>query len=92
MTDPNKVDTDGDGIPDGDWSERREYQYTIRSVVHVMRPVTIDFLCDDFQDAKILDETQQHVELEVFHYPFNTVNSAIGERELEKTGRTIDEQ
>ena len=40
-TDPKKADTDGDGVPDGDWLERREYQYTIRTVLQVMRPVTI---------------------------------------------------
>lgn len=77
LTDPHNKDTDGDGIPDGDWRERREYQYTVRSVVQVMRPVTIEYLCDDYQDARILDETADHVELEVFHYPFNTVATAI---------------
>ena len=41
LTDPNKKDSDNDGKPDGDWLERREYQYTIRSVVQVMKPVTI---------------------------------------------------
>ncbi len=77
FTDPSKRDSDGDGIPDGHWLERREYQYTIRSVVQVMRPVTIKYLNDDYQDARILDETDQYVELEVIHYPFNTVASAI---------------
>ena len=77
LTDPDNADTDGDGIPDGDWNERREYQYTIRSVVQVMRPVTAEFLNDAFQDVKILDATEQYVELEVFHYPFNTVASTI---------------
>jgi hypothetical protein len=35
-TDPRKMDSDADGVPDGDWVERREYTYTVRSVVHVM--------------------------------------------------------
>ena len=77
LTDPNKIDSDGDGIADGVGNERREFQYTIRSVVQVMKPVTIAFLNDDYQDAKILDETDDYVELEVIHYPFNTVASAI---------------
>lgn len=77
LTDPAKADSDGDGIPDGDWRERREYQYTIRTVVHVMRPVTIEYLCDDHQDARVLDETAEHVELEVIHYPFTTVAASI---------------
>ena len=25
FTDPKKADSDGDGIPDGDWDERREF-------------------------------------------------------------------
>ncbi|MFO1076285.1 MAG: hypothetical protein U1E73_01000 [Planctomycetota bacterium] len=77
-TDPTKADTDGDGIPDGDWRERREYQYTVRLVVQVMRPVTPEFLCDDYQDVRVLDETADHVELEVILYPFNTVGEGIG--------------
>ncbi|MCU0863622.1 MAG: hypothetical protein MUC36_07530 [Planctomycetes bacterium] len=76
-TDPDRADSDGDGVPDGDWLERREYQYTVRTVVQVMRPVTIGFLCDDHQDARVLDETTTHVELEVIHYPFTTVSAAI---------------
>ena len=39
FTDPDKADSDGDGIPDGDADERREYTYTVRTVVQVMRPV-----------------------------------------------------
>ncbi|MCA8968516.1 MAG: hypothetical protein KDC95_01985 [Planctomycetes bacterium] len=69
-TDPKKADSDGDGIPDGDWFERREYQYTVRSIVRVMRPVTPEFLSDDYQDARVLDRTEHYVELEVVHYPF----------------------
>lgn len=76
-TDPRKADSDGDGIGDGDWFERREFAYTVRSVVHVMKPVTIDTLNDDYQDARLLDETSEHAELEVIHYPFNSVASAI---------------
>lgn len=29
-TDPAKADSDGDGVPDGDWLERREYEYTVQ--------------------------------------------------------------
>ena len=41
FTDPKKADTDGDGVPDGEWSERREYAYTIRNELEVLRPVDI---------------------------------------------------
>lgn len=77
-TNPTKADSDGDGIPDGDWKERREYTYTIRSVIKVMRPVNIAAIVnDDYQDARVISETPQYVELEVIHYPLNTVAEAI---------------
>ncbi|MFO0983376.1 MAG: transglutaminase domain-containing protein [Planctomycetota bacterium] len=77
FTDPRRADSDGDGIPDGDWRERREYAYTVRSIVQVMPPVTPDIECDDYQDARVLYRTDAYVEIEVIHYPFNTVASAI---------------
>src|SRR6266850_5609269 len=73
FTDPAKADTDGDGVPDGDWDERREFAYSVRSIVQVLAPVTGDVLCDDYQDARILERTGEVVELEVIHYPLNTV-------------------
>ena len=77
MTNRQKADSDDDGIPDGNWLERREYQYTVKSVIQVLRPVTIDYLNDNYQDARVLDETESYVELEVVHYPFNTVSTTI---------------
>ena len=76
-TDPAAADSDGDGTPDGDWFERREYAYTLRSVVQVAPPVTDDVLQDDYQDARILDRGPQHVELEVIHYPLCTIAATI---------------
>jgi hypothetical protein len=77
LTDPRKADSDGDGKPDGDWLERREYAYTVRVVVHVMKPVTLEHLTDDFQDARLLDESDIHVELEVILYPFGTAHEEL---------------
>lgn len=77
LTDPASADSDGDGVPDGGWEERREYAYTVRTVVQVLPPVTPDVLCDDYQDARILEARDDYVEMEVIHYPFNTVASAI---------------
>jgi hypothetical protein len=77
FTDPKKADSDGDGIPDGDWEERREYAYTVRTLIQVLPPVTPDVLCDDYQDARILESRPDYVELEVIHYPLNTVADAI---------------
>lgn len=76
-TDPDSADSDGDGTPDGDWDERREWSYTIRTIVQVLPPVTDDVLCDDYQDARLLDRTPDYVELEVIHYPLNTVAQGI---------------
>lgn len=75
FTDPEAKDSDGDGVPDGDWNERREYAYTVRTIVQVLRPA--EAICDDYQDARVLDETDSYVELEVVHYPRNTVAEAI---------------
>ena len=76
FTDPSKRDSDADGTPDGDWDERREYAYTIRSVVRVMNPVSRG-LTDDYQDARQLERTDTWTKLEVIHYPLNTVATAI---------------
>ena len=69
LTNPNNKDSDGDGVPDGDWYERREYTYTIRSVIKIIRPVNIKAINDDYQDARVLSEKENYIELEVIHYP-----------------------
>jgi len=72
LTDPHEADSDGDGTPDGDWLERREYTYVVHAVIDVMKPVTPEYLDDDFQDVRVLDESEDRVELEVLLYPFST--------------------
>ena len=79
FTDPAKADSDSDGSPDGDWNERREFTYTIRSVLRVMPPVNAAEINDDYQDARVREKTARHYELEVIHYPLNTVHEAIRE-------------
>lgn len=76
-TDPRSKDSDGDGVPDGEWNERSEFAYTVRTVVRVLKPVDASVLEDDFQDARVVWETDRIVEMEVIHYPFATVNDAI---------------
>ncbi len=89
-TDPAKVDSDEDGVPDGDWHERREFTYTVRSVVKVLRPCNATFLNDDYQDIRVLRETDEYVELEVIHYPVNTVGKSIaGSREWHRPSDEI---
>ena len=77
FTNPALADSDGDGTPDNDPYERREYCYSIRTVVRVMRPYDLAAMNDDYQDAKLLRETAEFGEIEVVHYPLNTVASAI---------------
>ncbi|MHC4643260.1 MAG: M61 family metallopeptidase, partial [Planctomycetota bacterium] len=77
LTDPAKKDTDGDGVPDGDWNERREYTYSVRSILRFMPPFDKAALNDDFQDARVLKERADYIELEVIHYPFSTASKSV---------------
>ena len=79
FTDPKRKDSDGDGLPDADWNERREYTYSIRSVIQVMPPYRKSAFNDDYQDARVLEEREDYIELEVIHYPLNTCRDAIHE-------------
>ncbi len=76
-TDPRKASTAGDGVSDGDWQRRREFTYTIKSVVKVMPPVNVGCLNDDYQDARVLSRGEKVVALEVIHYPLNSNAQAI---------------
>lgn len=79
LTDPAKKDTDGDGTPDGDWHERREYAYSVRSILQFMPPFNKAALNDDYQDARVLEKTDEYIELEVIHYPLATSSESIKE-------------
>jgi hypothetical protein len=79
LTDPKTPDTDGDGTPDGDWDERREYTYSIRTVLRYMPSYDEDALNDDYQDARLLKRTESYVELEIVHYPLSTAGQDIGQ-------------
>ena len=76
-TDPTKASTAGDGVSDGDPRRRREFTYSIRSVVKVMPPVNVECLNDDYQDARVLARGDNFVGLEVIHYPTNSNAEAI---------------
>ena len=79
LTDPTKADSDGDGTPDGDWNERREYAYSVRTVLLYMPPFDEDGLNDDFQDGRVLARTEEYVEVEVIHYPLATGYDSVSE-------------
>jgi hypothetical protein len=76
-TDPHKKDTAGQGTPDGDWQQRREFTYSVRAVVRVMPPYNLKALNDDYQDVRVRKETKDYAELEVVLYPLNTNAKAI---------------
>lgn len=76
-TDPERKDSAGDGISDGDWKQRREFNYSVRAVIRVMPPYQLKALNDDYQDVRVLAETNQYAELEVVVYPLNTNAEAI---------------
>lgn len=84
FTDPRKADTDGDGVPDGDWEERREHAYTVRVVMHVLPPVDVTTLCDDYQDVRVSDARADAVEIEAIVYPYNTNAEALADVADEK--------
>src|SRR5688572_29868269 len=76
-TDPAKADSDGDGVPDGDWLERREFTYTVRAVMHILPPINLAEMTDDFQDTRLLDLDGQRAEVEVIIYPLSTAQESI---------------
>jgi hypothetical protein len=76
-TDPNKKDTAGQGVPDGDWQQRREFTYSVRAVIRIMPPYNLQAMTDDYQDVRVLRETKDYAELEVVVYPFNSNADAI---------------
>ena len=92
LTDPQKKDSDGDGVPDGDWHERREYTYSIRSVVKIIRPVNVEVINDDYQDVRVLAEKEKYIELEVIHYPCADIPVPIkGSRNWEDVAPALKE-
>jgi hypothetical protein len=76
-TDPTKKDSAGQGVPDGDWQQRREFTYSVRAVIRVMPPCNLKALNDDYQDVRVRKETKEFIELEVVAYPLNTNADAI---------------
>jgi hypothetical protein len=85
-TNPAKADTDGDGVLDGDWNERREHTYSIRCLISHMPPAQA--VSDGWQDAREVHREKEAVEIEIVAYPLATphiereadgVRSKVGE-------------
>lgn len=81
-----KPDSDRDGIPDGDWNERREFTYTIRAVREIYPPFKSEVMNDLFQDIKVLDETKEKLKYEIILYP-EAINMVIPSSKAEEEYR-----
>lgn len=75
-TSPDLADTDGDGTPDGDWDERREYAYTVRILMKIRQPFDVDAMNDWYQDVRVLDGPDQdgYTRIEAIIYPDTLVD------------------
>ena len=73
QTDPTSSDSDGDGTSDADWNERREYTYSIRTVLELKPPWSLEAMNDLFQDARLMGqaiENRAYSKIEVIVYPY----------------------
>lgn len=71
-SDPHRADTAGTGTSDGDPKQRREFTYSVRAVMRLMPPYRLAAMNDDYQDARLLRQTEDYAEVEVVCYPLNT--------------------
>ncbi len=78
FTNPHQADTGCTGTRDGDWDKRREFTYTISSVLKIAKPFDIRAMNDDYQDARILAQDETSCTVEIVYYPLNTNREAIG--------------
>lgn len=70
LTNPHKTDSDGDGINDFDWNERREYTYSIKAILDLRPPFTLNEMQDFYQDVRIIKKLEDDVtRFEVILYP-----------------------
>ncbi len=86
LTDPTRKDSDGDGILDGNWLERREYTYTVRAICRIRPPVTVKGMNDLYQDARFLKKagTPEDASIvEVLIFPFATPH-VVGRQRLQQ--------
>ena len=75
-TKPTEADSDGDGIPDGDWNERRENAYTVEITIKLREPFDIKTMNSYYQDARIISgpDGEGYTLISVIIYPDTIVN------------------
>ena len=69
-TNPNKMDSDGDGLIDSVWTERMEFNYVIKIIAHVGKPYNSEEMNTFSLDARILEEFPDYAVIEYIVYPF----------------------
>src|SRR5215831_4917724 len=86
-------DSDGDGLSDyaelhkyftdphkaNSAVDRKDFTYTITSVLQIAKPFNLADMNDDYQDARMLSEDEDSMTVELVYYPLNTNKYAIGE-------------
>jgi hypothetical protein len=70
-TNPLAADSDGDGTPDGDWDERREYTYSVHVSMLIREPFDLDTMNDIYQDVHIVAQANAagYTQIEAIIYP-----------------------
>jgi len=68
LSSPTNRSTAGNGVPDGDWAQRRQFTTTIRAVLRVLKPCMAGTHHDPFQDSAVLADYGQTVDLECIAY------------------------
>lgn len=70
-TNPLAADSDGDGTPDGDWDERREYAYSVRVLMLIREPFDVDTMNDIYQDVRTVAQANAagYTQIEAIIYP-----------------------
>jgi hypothetical protein len=68
FTSPTNRSTAGNGVPDGDWTQRRQFTTSIRAVLRVLKPCMAGTNADPFQDSAVLADHGQTVDLECIAY------------------------
>ncbi len=70
-TNPLAADSDGDGRPDQDWEERREYAYTVRALIRIREPFDLEAMNDLYQDVRVVEGRDEagYTKIEAIIYP-----------------------
>jgi hypothetical protein len=78
-TDPFRARTGAGPLADGDWGQRRQFTYSIAVTLELARPFNLNDMNDDYQDARILSESEHGATVELVLYPYTSNAEAIGE-------------